>query len=117
MHYANETQLSALKELGFTPTETKTPLTEVAQWLWEGYKIELATNALKTGKVDAHINVIECGDWEVFDEQTFAIEKQKNNIVDQAAEIAEQRTQILAMIAQTESKNDNVSYFCWAWNY
>jgi len=53
----------------------------------------------------------------VIDEQTVAIEKQKNNIVDQVAEIAEQRTQILAMIAQTECKNDNVSYFCWAWNY
>jgi len=53
----------------------------------------------------------------VIDEQTVAIEKQKNNIVDQAAEIAEQRTQILAMIAQTESKNDEISYFCWAWNY
>lgn len=39
MHYANENQLSALKELGFTPTEDKTTLTEVAQWLWEKHAV------------------------------------------------------------------------------
>ncbi len=71
MHYANETQLSALKELGFTPTEDKTTLTEVAQWLWEKHKIELATDAVKSGNIDVKMNIVEGGDWEIFEEYTF----------------------------------------------
>lgn len=58
MHYANEKQLSALKELGFTPTEDKTPLTEVAQWLWEKYRL-CAEHRLYREGIDALFSIPE----------------------------------------------------------
>ena len=38
------------------------------------------------------------------------IEKQKNDIVDQATEIAEQRKQIMAMLAMSSNDNDDFFY-------
>jgi len=46
----------------------------------------------------------------VINEQTVAIEKQKNDIVDQATEIAEQRKQIMAMLALSSNDNDDFFY-------
>ena len=46
----------------------------------------------------------------VINEQTVAIEKQKNDIVDQATEIAEQRKQIMAMLAMSSNDNDDFFY-------
>jgi Ulp1 family protease len=46
----------------------------------------------------------------VINEQTVAIEKQKNDIVDQATEIAEQRKQIMAMLAMYSNDNDDFFY-------
>ena len=43
-------------------------------------------------------------------EQTVAIEKQKNDIVDQATEIAEQRKQIMDMLAMSSNDNDDFFY-------
>jgi hypothetical protein len=61
MHYANEQQLSALRELGFLPTEDKTPLTEVAQWLWQNHKIDACYDTDRDGEVSSSVFLYEYG--------------------------------------------------------
>lgn len=68
MNYLTELQLKELIKHGFVPTEDKTTLTEVQQWFWEHHRVEIMCPCQKAGHIKTTVFYLECGDWEVFNE-------------------------------------------------